>query len=51
MKVLLTMYNGIKAFINNMDTFHIIFMTSQKFLFTCNISEKEELHRGINMYC
>lgn len=23
MKVLLTMYNRIKAFINNMDTFHI----------------------------
>lgn len=28
MKVLLTMYNGIKAFINNVDTFHI-FKTSQ----------------------
>lgn len=38
MKVLLTMYNRIKAFINNMDTFHI-FKTTQKKI-TCTISKK-----------
>lgn len=37
MKVLL-LYNRIKAFINNIDTFHISFKTSQKI--TCNIFQR-----------
>ena len=48
MKLLLTMYNRIKAFINNMDTFHI-FKTSQKDLHVTYL--KEALHRGINSCC
>lgn len=42
------MYNRIKAFINNMDTFHI-FKTSQNFLHVTYF--KEALHRGINSCC
>lgn len=38
MKVLLTMYNRIKAFINNMDTFHIFEDITKKF--TCNIFQR-----------
>lgn len=45
MKILLTMYNRIKAFINNMDTFHI-FKTSQKNLHVTYL--KKDLHRDIN---
>lgn len=45
MKVLLTMYNRIKAFINNMDTFHI-FKTSQKNVHVTYL--KKDLHRDIN---
>lgn len=38
MKVLLTMYNRIKAFINNMDTFHIFLRHHKKI--TCNIFQR-----------
>lgn len=44
MKVLLTMYNRIKAFINNMDTVHIFEDITKKNVHVTYF--KEVLHRG-----